>query len=212
MYEDIKIEIIKTALKLVKYNIIKMSAGNLSVRANSEHIVITPSGMDYEEIKVSNLIVIDIDGHIIEGGETPSVDSKALLYIYNNLQRVNAIIHTHQVYASAVGLVLKKIPSILTTLANAVGGEVVVAPYCSAANIEMGMEVVKYIKNKNAVILKNHGVIGIGQTLREALYAVVYLEDAAKALYISKIFGNPSILTKEQTVRAIEVFRNYGQK
>jgi L-ribulose-5-phosphate 4-epimerase len=214
MYTKEKKEIIKSALKLIEYDIIKLTAGNLSTRCGEkgEHLIVTPSGMYYEDIDENDLIVINMnDESIIEGSRKPSVDTEAILYIYKNIPGVNAVIHTHQVYATCVGLISDKLPSIVTTLANATGGEVSVASFSSAASLEMGVKTVTTIGDKKAVILKNHGVITVGKTLKEALYAAVYLEDAAKIYCISKMVGEPTLLTEEQTREAVEIFKSYGQ-
>ena len=215
MYEAEKKEIVKSALKLVKYDIVRLSAGNLSIKCGNqgEHVVITPSGMDYEEIDEKDLIVLNTkDKKVIEGFRKPSVDIDALLYIYNNMPEVGAIIHTHQVYATCLGVVFDKLPSVVTTLANATGGEVKVAPFSSAASLEMGQETVSNIGDKKAVILKNHGVVTVGKTMKEALYSAVYLEDAAKIFCIASTLGKPVLLTEEQTREAVEIFKTYGQE
>ena len=129
------------------------------------------------------------------------------------MPEVNAVIHTHQVYASAVGLVQDELPAAVTTLPNACLGPVTVAPFSSAASLEMGINAVKYINNKRAVILKNHGVIAVGGTLKEALYSAIYLEDAAKTYIMAKAIGVPAILTEEQVEEAVGKFKPgaYGQ-
>ena len=214
MYEAEKKEIIKTALMLKEYRLIALSGGNVSIRMKSGHVVVTPSGMLYETMVPEDVVVIDMDGNTVEGTRKVSVDTEAILYILKNMPEVNAVIHTHQVYASAVGLVEDVLPAAVTTLPNACLGPVTVAPYSSAASLEMGITSVKYLNKKRAVILKNHGVITVGGTLKEALYAAVYLEDAAKTYIMAKAIGKPSILSEEQVEVAVSKFKpeNYGQK
>ena len=214
MYEAEKKEIIKTALMLKEYRLIALSGGNVSIRSKAGHVIVTPSGMLYETMVPEDVVVIDMDGNTIEGTRKISVDTEAILYILKNIPEVNAVIHTHQVYASAVGLVEDVLPAAVTTLQNACLGSVTVAPFSSAASLEIGITTVKYINKKRAVILKNHGVITVGGTLKEALYAAVYLEDAAKTYIMAKAIGNPSILSEEQVEEAVSKFKpeNYGQK
>lgn len=214
MYEAEKKEIIKTALMLKEYRLIALSGGNVSIRTSSGHVIATPSGMLYETMVPEDVVVLDMFGKTIEGSRRVSVDIEAILYIFKNMPEVNAVIHTHQVYASAVGLVEDELPAAVTTLPNACLGPVTVAPYSSAASLEMGINTVKYINNKRAVILKNHGVITVGGTLKEALYAAVYLEDAAKTYIMAKAIGTPKILDAEQIEVAVGKFKpeNYGQK
>ena len=213
MYEKEKKEVLKTALQLKEYRLIALSGGNVTLRNDKGHVMITPSGMLYEDMVPEDIAVIDEDGNILEGTRKISVDTVAILYILKNMPEVNAVIHTHQVYASAVGLVENILPAAVTTLPNACLGPVNVAPYSSAASLEMGINTVKYINNKRAVILKNHGVITVGRTLKEGLYAAVYLEDASKTYILARAIGKPAILDDKQVEVAVEKFspEKYGQ-
>lgn len=213
MYEKEKQEIIKTALLLKEYRLISLSGGNVSIRTPEGHVIATPSGMLYDTMVPDDVVVLDIEGNTIEGKRKVSVDIEAILYILKNMPEVNAVIHTHQVYASAVGLVEDELPAAVTTLPNACLGPVTVAPFSSAASIEMGITAVKYINNKRAVILKNHGVITVGGTLKEALYSAVYLEDAAKTYIMAKAIGTPTVLNPDQIEEAVGKFKPgaYGQ-
>ena len=189
MFEQEKNDLIKTGLALKENKLISLSGGNVSCRLPDGNILVTPSGMAYEGMVPEDIVTLDIDGNVVAGSRRPSVDSIALLHVYRNMERVNAIIHTHQPYATAVGMVYDEVPPAVTTLANAVAGTVKVAPFSSAASLAMGEETVNHIGDANAVILKNHGVITVGATIKEALYAAVYMEDALKTLFIAKAMG-----------------------
>ena len=128
-----------------------------------------------------------------------------------NRPDVNAAIHTHQPYATAIGLIQDEFEVNLTTLANATAGPVPVTPYSSAGSIEMGMDTVKYIGDSLAVILAHHGVMTIGKNLKQALYAAVYLEEAAKCYLAARACGETKKMTPEQIKQSIEVFKYYGQ-
>ncbi len=212
MTQGLKKAVIDTALKLKEYHLISLSGGNVSLRLKDGNILVTPSGMDYEAMVESDVLLMDPQGNILEGGRRPSVDTVALLYIYEHLPKVNSIIHTHQVYATAVGLIEDVLPAAVTTLANVTLGEVNVTQYSSAASVDMGIQTVEYLNDKRAVILKNHGVITVGEDLKQALYAAVYLEDAAKTYLVAKMAGKPSILNSMQVHEAVEAFKGCGQK
>jgi len=212
MYEKEKREIINAALEIKRSGLISLSGGNVSIRKENGHVLVTPSGMPYEGMKEEDIIVLNLDGSRVEGTLRESVDTIALLYIYNHMPEVNAIIHTHQPYATAVGLLEDVFPVAVTTLANVTLGPVNVAPYSSPASLDMGIQTVNHIGDKRAVILKHHGVITVGPTLKDALYAAVYMEDAAKTYLAAKAAGIPALMTDEQVVQAVEVFKDYGQK
>jgi L-ribulose-5-phosphate 4-epimerase len=212
MYEIEKRAIIDAALALKEYNLIALSGGNVSLRLDNGHILVTPSGMSYKGMVEDDIIVMTLSGEVVEGERRPSVDTEALLHIYQNLAEVNSVIHTHQVYATAAGLVTDVLPCAVTTLPNATLGAVNVAPYSSAASLEMGIEAVKHLDGKRAVILKHHGVITVGGNLKEALYAAVYLEDAAKTWLVARSVAEVPTLNESQIQKAVEVFADYGQK
>lgn len=212
MYSKQKRMVIHTALEIKQSGLISLSGGNVSMRMPNGHILITPSGTSYETMRERDVVVVDSKGNRIEGKLRESVDTVALLYIYEHMPKVNAIIHTHQPYATAVGLLGDVFPAAVTTLANVTLGEVNVAPYCSAASLDMGVQTVNYIGERRAVILKHHGVITIGKDLKEALYAAVYMEDAAKTYLAAKAAGEPAIMTQEQTQDAVNIHKTYGQQ
>lgn len=211
MYNDDKKAIIEAARALKEYELIALSGGNVSVRKENGDYIVTPSGMGYEFMQNDDLIVFNKHGEIIEGTRKPSVDTIALQYIYENMPEVNAIIHTHQPYATAAGLIGDELPVAVTTLSNVTLGAVNVAPYSNPASLEMGIQTVEYAKGKRAVILKHHGVVTIGANLKEALYAAVYMESAAKTYLVAKAAGTPALMTEKQNEEAVASFADYGQ-
>jgi len=213
MYEQLKREVIQTALEIKDYGLIALAGGNVSARTENGQIVVTPSGINYEIMKPNDVLVLSKDGDVIEGTLRPSVDTTALLYIYDHMPDVNAIIHTHQPYASAVGLIHDNVfPVASTTLANVTLGAVPIAPYSAAASEQMGIETVTHIGDKRAVILKHHGVVTVGGTLKDALYAAIYMEEAAKSYLAAKAAGNVALMSPQQVAEAVETHRSYGQK
>lgn len=215
MYENEKQSIINTALEIKAAQLIHLTGGNVSMRLPNGNILVTPSGMPYETMTTDQILMLDAEGNVIEGTLRPSVDTVALLYIYKNMPKVNAIIHTHQPYATAVGLITDELPAITTTLCNACKGPVKVAPYSSPASLDMGVETVTHIGDRLAIILKHHGVIAVGKDLEQALFSAIYLEDTAKgylAACAAAGMENIRLLDPEQTRHAVELFDDYGQK
>lgn len=213
MYQKEKEEIIKAGMKLDRYGLIALSGGNVSCKVGENRVLVTPSGMIYEDLVTDDIILMDLSGEVIEGNRKASVDTKALLYIYNNIPEVNAVIHTHQPYATALGLVQDEFKCNLTTLANATKGSVNVCPFSSAASEQMGIEAVENLKGKLAVILKHHGVIAVGSSLKEALYSCIYLEEAAQTYCIARSMSNDvAMMTDTQIEQAVRLFDYYGQE
>ena len=213
MYLAEKEELIKAGIKLDRYGLIALGGGNVSVRMPSGEILMSPSGMIYEELTPDDVVVVDLDGNTIEGARRPSSDIDALLYILREMPQVNAVIHTHQPYATGIGLIADEFICNLTTLANAAQGSVTVAPYSAPNSLLMGENTVKYLNGKLAVILKHHGVVSVGDSLKQALYACVYLEEAAKTYVAARsISSDIAMLSEEQIAHAVELYKSYGQK
>ena len=158
-----------------------------------------------------DILVMDLEGNVIEGTRKASSDTEGILYIFKNRKDINVVIHTHQPYATAIGLVQDKFEVNLTTLANACGGDVTVTPFSSAGSVDMGKDTVKYLGNSLAVILSNHGVMAVGKDLKQALCSAVYLEEAAKTFLAAKSVGEPKKMSGEQVKQAVELFHYYGQ-
>ena len=213
MFDAQKKDVLNAALKLDRYGLIALSGGNVSWRMDSGEVLVTPSGMIYDEMVPEDILVVDLEGNIIEGERKASVDTEALLYIYKNMPQVNAVIHTHQPYATGLGLVMDELPCNLSTMANATEGPVAVAEYGDPGSLSMGVEAVKAIGDRLAVVLKHHGVIAAGRDLRQALFSCVYLEEAAKTVSVALSTGMPmATMTQEQIDEAVAVFHRYGQK
>lgn len=212
LFENERKAVIEAGKKLDRYELIALSGGNVSWRMPTGELLVTPSGMIYEEMIPEDVLVMDIDGNVIEGDRRASVDTVALLYIFKHRPDLNAVIHTHQPYATALGLVEDEIVCNLTTLANATRGTVKVAPFSSAASEDMGIVAVDYLDDKLAVVLKHHGVIAVGDSLKQALYACIYLEEAAKTVIMAKATGKQmAMMSQQQIDAAVEVFNHYGQ-
>ena len=129
MFEKEKKEILDAALEIKKCNLISLSGGNVSMRAGENLFLVTPSGMIYEEMTADDVVVIDRDCRVVEGTRKPSSDSPALVYMFEHMPHINALIHTHQPYATAAGFAANQIPEFLVTLIDANGAAVNVAPH-----------------------------------------------------------------------------------
>jgi len=212
MHEDIRKEIIRCGILLDRYQLISLSGGNLSVRVGHNQFLVTPSGMMYEDMSPEDCVLVNEKGEVLEGHRKPSVDTAALLSIFKARDDITAIIHTHQPYTNAIGLVQDEFPCVLTTLANVAKGPVHVCPYVSAASKDMGEMAMTYLKDRDVVIMKNHGLLALGKDLKSALYIAVYTEEAAKTYVLARSMStHVAQLNDEQIQEGIDVFNRYGQ-
>ena len=211
MFEKEKMECIKAGMKLDRYGLIALAGGNVSMRMPSGEILITPSGMIYEDMVVDDMVVLDVNGNRIEGERKPSSDTEGILYIFRERPDINAVIHTHQPYATAISLIQDEFRADLTTLGNACRGNVKCTPYSSPGSLEMGIDTVNYLGDQLAVILSHHGVMTVGENLKTALNAAVYLEECARGYLAARACGETRHLTDEQIKQTAEIYKFVGQ-
>lgn len=212
MFEKEKKQVLDAALEMKKCNLVSLSGGNVSMRVGADLYLVTPSGMVYEQMDPEDVCLINGKCEVVEGKRKPSSDSSALIYMFEHMPKMNAIIHTHQPWATAAGFVVDEIPDFLVTIMDACKNPVKVAPFTPSSAIGMGVLAVEYAGDSLAVILKHHGVVTYGEDLEEAVYAAVYLEEAAKTFVLAKAMGadipklDPDLIAKEKAG-----WETYGQ-
>lgn len=189
MFEKEKKQVLDAALEIRRCSLVSLSGGNISMRVGEDRYLVTPSGMIYEQMVPEDVCLIDGTCRVVEGNRKPSSDSSALVYLFEHMPKIQAVIHTHQPWATAAGFAADEIPDFLVTIMDACRNPVRVAPFTPSSAVGMGKLAVEYAGDSLAVILKHHGVITWGGDLQEALYAAVYLEEAAKTYVLAKAMG-----------------------
>lgn len=213
MLDREKQAVIETAKELERLGLVRLGGGSVSVRADTGELIMTPACRSFNSLRTDGLLVMDSAGGTA-GGVQPPDCAGALRYIYAHMPEVNAVIYTHQPYATAVGLAGEEFPACCTTQCNVCLGSVSVAPCPTADGEDMGVQAVRYIGERRAVIIRQRGVIAVGPGLHEALAACVYMEDAAKCYLSARsaASGKAALMTPEQEAEAVETFKDYGQK
>lgn len=200
LYEKARTELLQVVLNLYKKNLIQHNSGNVSVRVSFEHIAITPRGMPYDDMTTDDMVIIDLNGVMIEGIHTPSSEMPMHIAIYKNMPHVNSVIHSHSPYALAFAVVGKSIP-VVSTEGLAVRGPIPVAEYACPGTEEQGLAAIKAMNGPPAVtgvLLKNHGVLAAGTSLSQAYSIACRIEMSAQVFFLASQIGNPDILTDEQ--------------
>ncbi len=212
MFEKEKKQVLDAALEIRRCSLVSLSGGNISMRVGEDRYLVTPSGMIYEQMVPEDVCLIDGTCRVVEGNRKPSSDSSALVYLFEHMPKVQAVIHTHQPWATAAGFAADEIPDFLVTIMDACRNPVRVAPFTPSSAVGMGKLAVEYAGDSLAVILKHHGVITWGGDLQEALYAAVYLEEASKTYVLAKAMGvqipalSPELIAQEKAG-----WETYGQ-
>ncbi len=213
MLEKLKEELVQLHLELPRHNLVVWTGGNVSARdAESGLIVIKPSGIRYEDMRPENMVVVDMDGKVIEGELKPSSDTASHLYIYKHRPDVGGVVHTHSTYATAFAAVNKPIPVVLTAIADEFGGPIPCGGFALIGDDAIGKVVVECIGKSPAVLLKNHGVFTIGKNAKSAVKAAVMTEDNAKTVWLAMQIGTPDVISQEDVDKLHHRYTHvYGQ-
>ncbi len=210
---ELRQEVWRCNLELPKNALAKMTSGNVSGRDPASGLmVIKPSGVAYENLAPENMVVVDLDGQVIEGDLLPSVDTVTHLYVYKHRSDVHGMVHTHSTYACIFAVLNKPIPATLTSC-GLIGGHVPLGGYYPPlTDSRIGEEMMRVIGDSLAVVMKNHGVFTIGATPSQATRVAVEVEDMARVSYFAMLYGEPSILTDAEVEVMVNQYKhNYGQ-
>lgn len=211
--QKLREEVWKCNLELPKNGLVKMTSGNVSGRdPESNLVVIKPSGFGYEEMTPDHMVVVNLEGDILEGDLTPSVDTATHLYIYRHRPDVFGVAHTHSPYATSFAALGEPIPACLTTTAM-LGGEVPLGGYVPVGGEAIGAEIVRKIGKALAIVMQNHGVFTVGSSARVATKMAVEVEEIAHITHLALLRGKPILLTPEQIQEMADLYTyEYGQK
>ncbi|MCD8041801.1 MAG: L-ribulose-5-phosphate 4-epimerase [Tannerellaceae bacterium] len=204
MVEELKQEVFKANLDLVKHGLVIFTWGNVSaIDREKGLVVIKPSGVSYEDMKAEDMVVLDLQGNVVEGTLKPSSDTATHLVLYNAFPEIGGIVHTHSTYATAWAQAGKDIPSIGTTHADYFSGAIPCTRQMTQQEVEgeyekeTGNVIVERFQGINpihvpGVLVENHGPFSWGKDAHDAVHNAVVMEQVAKMAYIS--FGiNPNL-------------------
>jgi L-fuculose-phosphate aldolase len=198
--------------KLITSQLTTGSGGNLSIYNRSEGLVaIKPSGVDYFEMTPEDIVIMTMDGEVVEGNLKPSSEFRFHLALYKNRPDVNAVIHTHQVYATTIACLNWELPAV-HYLVGYSGNKVPLAPYATFGTQELSDNIVRSIGGYNACLMANHGLVTVGPTIASAFTVAEEIELVARLYYQAKSIGEPVVLPDDEMTVIVEKFKTYGQQ
>ena len=198
MLEELKEKVCKANLDLVKHGLVIFTWGNVSaIDRESGLVVIKPSGVSYDNMKPSDMVVVDLDGKVVEGDLNPSSDTPTHLVLYKAFKNIGGVVHTHSTYATAWAQAGKDIPNIGTTHADYFHDDIPCTRDMRKNEVfgeyekETGNVIVERFARLNpddtpGVLVKNHGPFTWGTDAFNAVHNAVVLEEVAKMAFISK--------------------------
>jgi L-ribulose-5-phosphate 4-epimerase len=214
MLEKLKQELYELHMELPKNNLVSWTGGNISGRdPETGYVAIKPSGVRYEALRPEHMVVVDLDGKVIEGALSPSSDTASHLYIYRRRPDVGGVVHTHSRYATAFAALGRPIPVYLTAMGDEFGCPIPCGGFALIGGEEIGKIVVETIGESPAVLLKNHGVFTIGRNAEAAVKTAVMVEDVAATVWISLQMGQPEEIPDELVKKLHYRYTHvYGQR
>lgn len=184
------------------------TSGNISVRCG-EGMLITPSGLSFEELTPQALVYMDADGHCT-GEYRPSSEWHFHHAILQERREIGAVIHLHSLYASVVAIQGREIPALHYMIAAAGGNSIRCAPYATFGTEELSRLALEALEGRQACLLANHGMIAAGPDVQRALWLAGEVELLAQQYVLSLQIGGPQLLDDAEMDRVLEKFRSYG--
>ncbi|KYD15171.1 L-ribulose-5-phosphate 4-epimerase [Caldibacillus debilis] len=221
MLEELKKEVLEANLALPKYNLVTFTWGNVSgINREEGLVVIKPSGVEYDEMTVDDMVVVDLEGNVVEGHLKPSSDTPTHLVLYKNFPDIGGIVHTHSPWATVWAQAGRAIPALGTTHADYFNGAVPCTREMTGNEIrgdyelETGRVIVETFKKINpneipGVLVHSHGPFTWGKDPSEALYHAVVLEEVAKMAFFTKML-NAGIESMDQVLLEKHFYRKHG--
>ena len=201
--------VLEAAREMLGKGLVVGTSGNISLRLpprdNRALLAITPSSRHYGSLDVDDIQVVDFHGQAIEGALRPSMETGLHAGIYLARPNVNAVIHTHSVYASAAAVAGLEIPPILDDQVAFLGGAIKLAVHALSGSREQVENVLAALEDRSAVLLANHGALATGRTMRDAFTAAELIEKTARIFLLARAAGavNPLPPDAQRAARAI---------
>jgi L-ribulose-5-phosphate 4-epimerase len=186
-FDPFKEQIVTACQKLVEKGYLMATGGNVSMRVpGRDAFVITPSNYDYLKMIPEDVCVLDFNLKVIEGKRKPSVEAAMHGAIYQERSDVNAVVHTHQVYASALTLIKAPIPALFDEQTRFLGRSVDIIPYAPSGTGMLKNTIAKHVRNhNNAYMMQNHGALVFGHDMERAIHNVEILEKCSLAYLLT---------------------------
>ena len=204
--------IVEYGQKLIKANLTTGSGGNLSLYNRKEGLVaLSPSGLEYFDMKPEDVVVMTVEGEIVDGDLIPSSEKSFHLALLKHRQDITAVVHTHQVFATTIACMNWELPAV-HYLVGFSGNKVPLAKYATFGSKQLADNILSAIGSYNACLLANHGLVTIGNNMATAFAAAEEIELVSRIYFQTRSMGQPVILDDAEMEIIAEKFKTYGQK
>jgi len=185
--------VLAAAKDMLRRGLVEGTAGNISARRPDGNLVITPSSVDYSEMALDDLVLVDPEGAVLHAkdGRMPSTEMQLHLACYQAYDDIGSVIHSHPVWATMFAIAHQPIPACIDEFAVYCGGDVRCAEYAASGTPDVGVNAVKALEGRGAALIANHGLVAVGPRPDKVLHITALVERTAQIVWGAKALGGP---------------------
>ena len=185
--------VLDAAKDMLRRGLVEGTAGNISARRSDGNIVITPSSVDYRDMQLEDLVLVDPEGAVLRAadGRAPSSEMRLHLACYQAFDDIGSVIHSHPVWATMFAIAHEPIPACIDEFAVYCGGDVRCTDYAASGTPEVGTNAVKALEGRAAALIANHGLVAVGPRPDKVLHVTALVERTAQIVWGARALGGP---------------------
>lgn len=197
--EDAEVAVLAAAKDMLRRGLVEGTAGNISARRSDGNLVITPSSVDYADMALDDLVLVDPDGAVLHAkdGRMPSTELQLHLACFAAFDDIGSVIHSHPVWATMFAVAHQPIPACIDEFAVYCGGDVRCAEYAASGTPDVGTNAVKALAGRGAALIANHGLVAVGPRPATALHITALVERTAQIAWGARALGGPVPVPEE---------------
>jgi L-fuculose-phosphate aldolase len=174
---------------MLEEGLVEGTSGNISGRLPDGLVCLTPSSVPYDTMTLADLVVVDLDGTVVEGERAPTTEKDLHLAALRRYPELGAVIHTHAVHATMFALAHEAIPAVIEEVVVYLGGDIPCCAYKGTGTAALGEEVAEHLADRGAALLANHGLVTCGPSPEKALHNAALVERTAKIVWGTRAMG-----------------------
>ncbi len=186
---DVPHQVLSAAKEMYHKGLVEGTSGNVSGRMPDDTVCMTPSSLSYEAMTLEDLVIVDMDGKVLQGRRGPTSEKDLHLACYRKFAEVGGVIHAHATFASMFACARQAIPAAIEEFVVYVGGDVPVCDYKVTGSKDLGEEVASRLHDRSAVLVASHGIVTIGATPAKALHVALCVERSAQIVHGARVLG-----------------------
>ncbi len=187
--ESVKGAVLAAARTMYERGLVEGTAGNVSGRVAADRVVVTPSSVGYLAMTLDDLVLVDLDGEVVQGDRSPTSEKSLHLECYRRYPEVQAVVHCHAKHASMFAVAHRPIPAGIDEFVIYIGGDVPCADYRQSGSDELAIEVASHLADRSAALMANHGMVCVGKSVDDALHSALIVEHNAQIMWGAEVLG-----------------------